>query len=83
MNAYEEVIQATATKHAPWYIVPADKKWFARVVVAGAVCGAIARLGLRYPEVGPDKKKELAAAREELLREGQAKKGTTAPDAGA
>ncbi len=50
------------------------------MVVAGAVCGAIAKLGLRYPEVGPEKKKELAAARTQLLREGQAKKGKTAPD---
>ena len=79
MRAYEDVIRATATKHAPWYIVPADKKWFARVVVAGAVCNAIAKLGLRYPEVGPEKKKELAAARAELLREGQAKRAKATP----
>jgi PPK2 family polyphosphate:nucleotide phosphotransferase len=73
-EAYEDVIRATATKHAPWYIVPADKKWFARLVVAGAIYDALARIGLRYPAVGPDKKKELAAARSELLNEGKAVK---------
>ena len=73
MAAYQDVIRATATRHSPWYVVPAAKKWFARLVVAGAIVDAIGRLGLRYPEVGPDKKKELAAARTELMREGQAK----------
>jgi PPK2 family polyphosphate:nucleotide phosphotransferase len=75
MRAYEDAIRATATKHAPWYVVPADKKWFARVVVAGAIYEALAKLKLRYPEVGPEKRKELAAARNELLREGGAKNG--------
>jgi PPK2 family polyphosphate:nucleotide phosphotransferase len=70
MGAYQDVIGATATKESPWYVVPADKKWFARLVVAGAIVDAIDRLGLRYPEVGPDKRKELAAARTELMREG-------------
>jgi len=73
-EAYEDVIRATATKHAPWYVVPADKKWFARLVVAGAIYDALARLGLRYPVVGQDKKKKLAAARAELLNEGKAVK---------
>jgi PPK2 family polyphosphate:nucleotide phosphotransferase len=79
MRAYEDAIRATATKHAPWYVVPADKKWFARVVVAGAIYDAISKLGLRYPEVGPDKRRELAAARTALLREGAAKKGPPKP----
>jgi PPK2 family polyphosphate:nucleotide phosphotransferase len=70
MRAYDDAIGATAAKHAPWYVVPADKKWFARLVVAGAIYDALAKLKLRYPEVGPEKKKELAAARAELLREG-------------
>jgi PPK2 family polyphosphate:nucleotide phosphotransferase len=72
MAAYQDVVRATAAKHAPWYVVPADKKWFARLVVAGAIYDALAKLGLRYPEVGPEKKKELAAARAQLL--GEAKK---------
>jgi PPK2 family polyphosphate:nucleotide phosphotransferase len=74
MEAYQDVIRATATKHAPWYIVPADKKWFARLVVAGAIYETLSKLGLRYPEVGPEKRKELAAARAELLGEGKAAK---------
>src|SRR5689334_611374 len=69
MEAYEDVIRNTATKHAPWYVVPADSKWFTRVVVAAAVVEALASLDLAYPEVGPDKSKELAAAKRELVRE--------------
>jgi PPK2 family polyphosphate:nucleotide phosphotransferase len=69
MDAYQDAIGRTAAKHAPWYVVPADKKWFARVVVAGAIYDALGKLRLRYPEVGPEKKKELAAARAELIGE--------------
>jgi hypothetical protein len=68
MEAYEEVIQETATKDSPWYVVPADNKWFTRVVVAAAVIDALASLKLEYPKVGPAKKKELAAARVALLK---------------
>ena len=74
MAAYEDMIRATATSHAPWYVVPADNKWLPRLVVAGAIVDALAELGLRYPDVGPDKKKELAAARDELLGENKAAK---------
>jgi PPK2 family polyphosphate:nucleotide phosphotransferase len=74
MRAYQDVIRATASHEAPWYIVPADKKWFARLVVAGAIYDALARLKLRYPEVGPDKRHELQAARQQLVREGGAKR---------
>ena len=66
-DAYEDMIRNTATKHAPWYVVPADNKWFTRVVVAAAVIDALASLKLKYPEVGPDKLKELAAAKRALL----------------
>ncbi len=69
MDAYQDAIGKTAAKHAPWYVVPADKKWFARVVVAGAIYEALAKLKLRYPDVGPEKKTELAAARAELMGE--------------
>jgi PPK2 family polyphosphate:nucleotide phosphotransferase len=69
MAAYQDAVRATAARHAPWFVVPADKKWFARLVVAGAIYDALAKLGLRYPEVGPEKKKELAAARAELVGE--------------
>ena len=71
-DAYQDAIGRTAAKHAPWYVVPADKKWFARVVVAGAIYEALAKLRLRYPEVGPEKKKELASARAELTGETKA-----------
>ena len=70
MAAYQDVIRATATRYAPWYVVPADNKWFTRVVVAAAIIDALASLDLRYPKVGPAKRKELAAARRALLGKG-------------
>ena len=66
MEAYEQTIRETATKAAPWYVVPADNKWFTRVVVAAAVIDAMASLDLEYPKVGKEKLKELAVAREAL-----------------
>jgi PPK2 family polyphosphate:nucleotide phosphotransferase len=68
MKAYEEMIQKTATKKAPWYVVPADNKWFTRVVVVAAVIEALADLDLEYPKVGEDKLKELATAKNKLLK---------------
>ena len=68
MQAYEEMIQRTATKAAPWYVVPADNKWFTRVVVAAAVIDALDELDLKYPEVGEEKLRELAAARRKLVK---------------
>ena len=65
-QAYEQAIRGTAAKHAPWYVVPADHKWFTRLVVAGAVVDALADLDLRYPKVDAAKRKALAAARREL-----------------
>jgi PPK2 family polyphosphate:nucleotide phosphotransferase len=67
MEAYEDMIRNTATKAAPWYIVPADNKWFTRVVVAAAVIEALDDLDLKYPKVGEDKLAALAAAKKELL----------------
>jgi len=69
MAAYEDMIQHTATKHAPWYVVPADNKWFTRVVVASAIIDALASLDLHYPEVDTEKRKALALARQALLEE--------------
>jgi PPK2 family polyphosphate:nucleotide phosphotransferase len=66
-KAYEETIRETATKEAPWYVVPADNKWFTRVVVAAAVIDAMASLDLHYPKVDEAKLEELAAAKEALL----------------
>ena len=70
MKAYEETIRETATEDSPWYVVPADNKWFTRVVVAAAVIDALASLNLRYPKVGAAKKTELAEARK-LLDDGK------------
>jgi len=67
MKFYEETIRETATDDSPWYVVPADNKWFTRVIVAAAVVDALASLNLRYPRVNAAKKKELAAARVALL----------------
>ena len=69
MKAYEAMIRQTATEQAPWYVVPADNKWFTRVVVAAAVIETLACLGLKYPEVGKVKLKELAAAKAALEKE--------------
>lgn len=63
MKAYEETIRETATKESPWYVVPADNKWFTRVIIAAAVIDTLASLGLEYPKVSAEKEKELAAAR--------------------
>jgi PPK2 family polyphosphate:nucleotide phosphotransferase len=66
MHAFQETIRATASKQAPWYVVPADNKWFTRLVVAAAIVEAVEELNLTYPKVDAEKKKELAAARAEL-----------------
>jgi PPK2 family polyphosphate:nucleotide phosphotransferase len=68
MEAYEDMIRHTATPEAPWYIVPADNKWFTRVVVAAAIIQTLSSLGLKYPEVGQEQRKELAAAKAALVK---------------
>ena len=70
MEGYEDMIRRTATKDAPWFVVPADNKWFTRVVVAAAVIDALASLNLSYPEVGEEKLKELDTVRKELTKKG-------------
>ena len=61
--AYEKTIRATASKHAPWYVVPADHKWFTRLVVASAIIDGLAGLDLTFPEVTSAQKREIARAR--------------------
>jgi PPK2 family polyphosphate:nucleotide phosphotransferase len=68
MKAYEDTIRNTATEHAPWYVVPADNKWFTRLVVAAAVIEALASLDLHYPKVDDAKRRELASVRTQLLK---------------
>ena len=67
MGAYEDMIRHTASEEAPWYVVPADNKWFTRAVVAAAVIETLADLDLHYPEVGKEKLKELAEAKAALV----------------
>jgi PPK2 family polyphosphate:nucleotide phosphotransferase len=69
MRAYEEAIRSTASKHAPWFVVPADNKWFTRLVVAAAIVEAVEHLDLTYPKLDAQKKKELATVRAALARE--------------
>jgi len=69
MHAFEEAIHATASKHAPWYVVPADNKWFTRLVVAAAIVEAVEKLDLAYPMVDPEKRRELQTIRAALSRE--------------
>jgi PPK2 family polyphosphate:nucleotide phosphotransferase len=66
MAAYDEMIAATATKHAPWYVVPADNKWYTRLVVAAAIVDAMQELKLAYPKLSAEQKKRLRSARLEL-----------------
>ncbi|MCI0483235.1 MAG: polyphosphate kinase 2 family protein [candidate division NC10 bacterium] len=66
MEAYDDMIRHTATQHAPWYVVPADNKWFSRLVVAAVVVAALQELDLRFPKVDAEKRKDLKAARKML-----------------
>ena len=70
MHAYEETVRNTASEHAPWYVVPADKKWFTRLVVASAIVQRMNDMDLSYPKLDEDELKTLAGAREALLQTG-------------
>lgn len=69
MDAYEETIKHTASKHAPWYVVPADNKWFTRLVVASAIVENLQALDLKYPSLNKDELKALETAKQALLEE--------------
>ena len=69
MDAYEDMIRHTATKHAPWYVVPADHKWFARLVVASALVNTLEALHLSYPKIEGKALRELQKAKKALLAE--------------
>ena len=68
-EVYEDTIRNTATKHAPWYVVPCDKKWFARLVVAAALAEQMEALDLQFPKVSDEDKKAIEKAHAELLTE--------------
>jgi PPK2 family polyphosphate:nucleotide phosphotransferase len=69
MNAYEEMIRHTSSAEAPWFVVPADNKWFTRTVVAAAIVDAMHSLKLKFPKVDKSKRKELEAIEAALKRE--------------
>jgi PPK2 family polyphosphate:nucleotide phosphotransferase len=69
MKAYEELLAHTSTKRAPWYVIPADNKWFARLAVGTVIYTAMEGLDLKYPKVGKEKQQELLAARKLLEAE--------------
>src|SRR5262249_43622938 len=68
MDAYEDLIRRTATRHAPWYVVPADHKWFTRLVVAAAIVDALSGLDLKRPPLSAEQQKAIKAARASLPR---------------
>ena len=68
-NCYEDMIQRTAAKHAPWYVVPADNKWFTRLVVAQAIVDTLKSFDLKYPKIGGPEKAALDEARRQLENE--------------
>jgi PPK2 family polyphosphate:nucleotide phosphotransferase len=69
MKAYQELIEKTASKHAPWYVVPADNKWYTRLVVAAAITETLEDLKLDYPKVGREQRKQLLEAKKTLQAE--------------
>jgi PPK2 family polyphosphate:nucleotide phosphotransferase len=69
MNAYEEMIRATATEHAPWFVVPADNKWFTRLVVSASIVDLMEGLNLRYPKIDATQMAALRQARAVLVAE--------------
>ncbi len=69
MAAYEECLTATSTPWAPWHIIPADHKWVSRAIVAEIIASAIGSLGLKYPDVTPEKLKQIEESRSRLKRE--------------
>jgi PPK2 family polyphosphate:nucleotide phosphotransferase len=68
-KCYEEAISATSTDYAPWFITPADKKWFTRLVVSSALINTLQDLNLRYPELDENQKKNLNAYRKQLMKD--------------
>jgi polyphosphate kinase 2 (PPK2 family) len=69
MEAYEEMIAATSTEHAPWYVIPADHKWVSRAAVATVLAGTIEQLGLTWPRVSAEQEQQIEAAKKQLEAE--------------
>jgi hypothetical protein len=82
MTAYEDMIRHTATDAAPWFVVPADRKWFTRLVVSAAIIDAMQSLDPRFPEVDPKTRAEFRKVRESLeaeIKSSKEKAGKTKP----
>jgi PPK2 family polyphosphate:nucleotide phosphotransferase len=71
MNAYEEMIQHTSTPEAPWYVVPADHKWFTHIAVSSAIIQTLEEMDLQFPKVDKARRKQLENARQILLKSGK------------
>jgi hypothetical protein len=69
MDAYEKVFNNTSTEFAPWYIIPADRKWFTRLVVADIICKKLRDLNLHYPQISEENKRQLQEAKQTLEAE--------------
>jgi PPK2 family polyphosphate:nucleotide phosphotransferase len=82
MAAYEDAIRRTSTPEAPWYVVPADHKWFARLVIVSAIVDTLESLDLAFPRLDAERSKEIEAARVTLANEPRGRAGTTLPGRG-
>jgi PPK2 family polyphosphate:nucleotide phosphotransferase len=74
MRAYEKMLTETSTEWAPWYVIPADRKWVTRSLVSQILTTSIARLDLRYPEVTPEKRRQIEEAKQQLEEENRARR---------
>ena len=68
-RAYEEAINATSKEHAPWFIIPADNKWYTRLAIAAIIHNELSKLNINYPKVNAQQREALTAAREQLARQ--------------
>jgi PPK2 family polyphosphate:nucleotide phosphotransferase len=68
-QAFEDMLNNTSTEHAPWFVIPSDNKWFARLAISEAICAVMERLKLKFPDIGDERRAELLRIREELLND--------------
>jgi PPK2 family polyphosphate:nucleotide phosphotransferase len=68
-QAFEDMLNSTSTEHAPWFVIPSDNKWFARLAISEAICAVLERLKLKFPDIGDERRAELLRIREELLKD--------------
>jgi polyphosphate kinase 2 (PPK2 family) len=69
MAAYEEAISATSTKHAPWYVIPADKKWFSRIAIIHTIVETLESLDIKLPQLSKTEQDKLMESRKRLMEE--------------